>query len=433
MNDESLATSRTALKILLYSFPTSGHINPTLPLTTELVKRGHEVIYFATQSYAGQIRNAGADFRAIPDIIGIESKKLPFDLQAAKAKDIIPLFANGIANSINAIPELLACARQEAADMVLYDPMCMWGQQIVRLLALPSIAFYTTFPAMGQSPLAQQMALKDSDLLSMVSPVIRILGATIRVNLKDRIPVRPIFPREMLTNAAELNIAPIPRRFVPDGQAFDKRYLFIGPSVARQNEADDFPLERLRNEHTLYISLGTMLNKKPHFFRACLQAFAETEWQVVMSIGKTDPATLGPIPENFIVRPSVPQLKVLQNADLFITHGGMNSTMEGLWHGVPLIAIPSQPEQELVADRIAALGLGVRLNHNDVTPNILRNAVQTIMDQPAYRQRIAAIQAEMHAARGPLQAADAIEQYVDSRKGILAQAGGRGSSVAGNR
>jgi hypothetical protein len=62
------------------------------------------------------------------------------------------------------------------------------------------------------------------------------------------------------------------------------------------------------------------------FFRACVEAFAESRYQVVMSIGNNvsldDP---GPIPANFIARKFVPQLEILQRANLFITHGGMNS------------------------------------------------------------------------------------------------------------
>ena len=69
-----------------------------------------------------------------------------------------------------------------------------------------------------------------------------------------------------------------------------------------------------------------------------------------MSIGsKIDPASLGVIPNNFIVRPHVPQLEVLRRADLFITHGGMNSVSEGCWYGVQMIVLPQVGDQVVIA------------------------------------------------------------------------------------
>jgi UDP:flavonoid glycosyltransferase YjiC (YdhE family) len=67
------------------------------------------------------------------------------------------------------------------------------------------------------------------------------------------------------------------------------------------------------------------------FYQMCFDAFAQTEWQVVLSFGtRIDPAALKEPPANFLIAPHVPQLEVLSRADLFISHGGMNSTMESL-------------------------------------------------------------------------------------------------------
>ena len=67
------------------------------------------------------------------------------------------------------------------------------------------------------------------------------------------------------------------------------------------------------------------------------------------------------MPDHFIIRQHVPQLDVLEKAKLFVSHGGMNSTMEAMNAGVPLVVVPQMHEQEVTAKRVDELGLGVHL------------------------------------------------------------------------
>src|ERR1019366_8543763 len=71
-----------------------------------------------------------------------------------------------------------------------------------------------------------------------------------------------------------------------------------------------------------------------------LTPFGGAEYRVMMATGKVDRAALGAAPENFELREFVPQLQVLSQASLFVTHGGMNSVSEALWHEVPLLVFP---------------------------------------------------------------------------------------------
>src|SRR5262249_10273098 len=134
-----------------------------------------------------------------------------------------------------------------------------------------------------------------------------------------------------LADPGDRNIVFMPRAFHPFGDTFDERFLFVGPSIKERPAAGDFPLEELDRGTgpILFISLGTVFNNWPEFFDMCFEAFAGTPWRVVLSTGeRVDAEVLARAPSNFLARRHVPQLEVLKRAKAFVTHGGMNSTME---------------------------------------------------------------------------------------------------------
>lgn len=132
----------------------------------------------------------------------------------------------------------------------------------------------------------------------------------------------------------------------------------------------------------LFISLGTIFTNHPKFYRTCIEAFGDGSWQVAMTVGEVDTAALGPLPSTVDIRPRFPQLAVLRHAAAFVSHSGMNSTMEALYHGVPLITFPQVPEQVANTVRIQELGLGERLDAGTVTAEELRAAVTRIASNP---------------------------------------------------
>ena len=76
----------------------------------------------------------------------------------------------------------------------------------------------------------------------------------------------------------------------------------------------------------MYISLGTLLSDNSKFYNKCINAFSNKEYFVVLSTGfDIDLNEFGDLPENFLIRQSVPQQKLLEHVELFITHAGMNS------------------------------------------------------------------------------------------------------------
>ncbi|WP_323125864.1 nucleotide disphospho-sugar-binding domain-containing protein [Gracilibacillus oryzae] len=191
------------------------------------------------------------------------------------------------------------------------------------------------------------------------------------------------------------------RQFQPMAETFSEKFTFVGPTVKTS------PAYNEQARKVIYISLGTVLNQNKDFYQNCIKAFAGSDYEIVMSIGeKTDMASLGQIPENFTVENSVNQLSVLQRADLFITHSGMNSVNESLYFGVPMILYPFHSEQKLIAERVAELGAGMRLKGHKARE--LKEAVDRISRDASYFENAQELAVDFQRLGGAVEAADVV-------------------------
>jgi MGT family glycosyltransferase len=130
----------------------------------------------------------------------------------------------------------------------------------------------------------------------------------------------------------------------------------------------------------------------------------------VLQIGKhVDPAELGPVPDSVEVRSWVPQMAILEQADAFVTHAGMGSSAEGLYCGVPMIAVPQGAEQPMNADRLVELGVARRLDTEAATVSALRDALLHLTSDPGVAERCGRLRAEVRGEGGTARAADLIE------------------------
>ena len=127
----------------------------------------------------------------------------------------------------------------------------------------------------------------------------------------------------------------------------------------RPGEARPAWLDEPREHPLVLASLGTVMHAQPGLFEAIIEALADEPMEVVAAIGRDqDPARFGTPPANVRIEPFVPQIPVLERCDLFVTHGGFNSTKEALSLGIPLVVIPIGGDQPYGAARVEALGLG---------------------------------------------------------------------------
>ena len=120
------------------------------------------------------------------------------------------------------------------------------------------------------------------------------------------------------------------------------------------------------------------------------------------------------IPENIHIYKSVPQIEVLKQADVFVTHGGMNSVSEALVHGVPMVVIPFISDQPANAKRIEQLGLGKKLEYRQVNRDALKNIVLSVLSDKNVMDNISNMQRLVNQAPGNRGGASMIVDYYNN-------------------
>lgn len=161
--------------------------------------------------------------------------------------------------------------------------------------------------------------------------------------------------------------------------------------------------------------MGTIINNCSDFYNKCFEAFTGKDFQVILSVGnKIEISSLQHIPDNFVVRNYIPQLEVLKQVDVFISHGGLNSVSEALYYHVPVIAIPMVNDQPAVSKRINELGAGLALKMEEVTPDILLRTVHTILSNPIYKNNCINIGNSFIEAGGYKKAANDVINFINN-------------------
>jgi MGT family glycosyltransferase len=395
---------------LFVNIPVRGHVNPTLPVVADLVARGEDVTYCLPAEDESLIRSTGARFRPVANSFP-EARQ-----RTGGAMSLSELPAAGVRGAIRTLPELLEIVEGDRPSYVVYDAYCLAGRLVAQLAGLPAIATYATY-AFNEQALAVVSSRRPAGPSS--GPELPGFEEAVQ-ELVQRFNVGPFGLLDFLFHPEPLNIAFLPREFQPAGETFDDRWVFVGPSLGPRPEAEALPLEHLEGGPVAYVSLGTVYNERPDFFRTVLRAFEGTGWRVVIATGTwVDTGDLGPVPDNVILRAWVPQLEMLRRADVFVSHGGMNSTMEALAHAVPLVVVPQQSEQRVTAGRVAELGLGRHLDPDDVTPESLLEAVTALVSEPGVAEpgvaeRLAAMQKAALAGGGHERAAAEILRFAGS-------------------
>lgn len=392
-------------KVLFMNGPSQGHINPTIPLMEELIKRGEQITCFITEEYREKIERTGATFRACDNYL----KKY------YKPEHKIGLF-EGIEGLLNirymVIHDVLRQIKDEKFDYVIHDSILGCGSDIAQILKLPAVCSCTTL-----APSKKRVIIPDMSGFGLFKN--KVTGYSHYRNSwrtqkeqEELFGLKPSSPLDAYFRRGDLNIVYTSREFQPYSSDFDNSFKFVGPSISDRKENIEFPFEVLKGKKVIYISMGTVHNYRLDFYKICMDAFRGMDVQVVLSIGDTNNIeNLKNIPDNFIVRNYVPQIEILKHTDVFISHGGMNSTSEAIFSNVPLVLVPMAADQFLVAKRVEELKLGICLNKDKITSELLKKTVSKVLSNMEFVVRTKRIGETLRRAGGYKKAVDEIFEF----------------------
>ncbi|MED1738889.1 glycosyltransferase [Bacillus swezeyi] len=393
--------------VLMINFPGEGHINPSLGVTKELQRRGEKVVYYAVEEYAEKIKKTGAEVRLYPDFRDFLS--LGKNVTDEKEMDFAEIGYNMAKKADEIVQIIYQEVKDESYDYVIFDHHFLAGKIIAEMLELPSISLCTTF-AMDEGFVSSFTQNPQNDLER--SPYFEKFKQSL-CELNDQYPISLRQPFDVFSCRGDITIVFTSREFQPYAERFDEDYLFVGPSITNRQDPEGFPFEELEGETVIVISMGTIFNQQKDIYNMCIEALKDFDGKVVLSIGKnTNPNELDQIPDHFIVRSYIPQLELLKKADLFVTHGGMNSTNEGLYFDTPLLVIPMGGDQFFVASRVEQVGAGMMLDKTELSSSILRTKIKEIIENRSYANGAAKIGKSLRNAGGYQKAADAVFELV---------------------
>jgi len=412
-------------RIGILSFPSPGHYYPITALGRRLQSRGHEVVYFQVADLEPPIRAAGLEFHPIGQADFPLGKIRDLDEQLGKLKGFAAL--RFTLDRFNQSAKMIfrdapAACRDRGIDALLIDQVETSGGSVAEYLGLPFISVGLALPI----NIDASVPFSAYPWLHGLGPASRIrnwLGnkffeLTITSSLQRTIneqrqawglkPLRGI--NAFFSELAQ--VVQLPAALELSGRRVPPHFHYTGPWTDATGRAPvDFPWSRLDpNRPLVYASMGTLQNGLLQPYQIIAQACIGLDLQLVISLGGgQDPSVLADLPGDPIVVGYAPQLELIRRSTLTISHGGLNTVLESLARGVPMVVLPVTNDQPGVGSRVEWSSVGQSIPVGRLTVDRLHNAICEVLGNPIYHEQAKKFQSRIESGDGLTRAAELIE------------------------
>lgn len=407
----------------VFCFPGTGHINPITALARRLQQRGHRVIVFGIADTESRVRAADVEFYQVgaQDYPLGTLAELDRKLSALRGLSSFRFTVERVKNhSRMVLRDGPAAVKAAGVEAMLVDEADMAGS-VAEVLGLPFVSI-ACFPPLVQDDRIPPFVFGWGYDAGWLGRLRNRLGRMLLTRV-----AAPIY-KEVNAQRKSWGLVPLVHGFdglsrlaqitqLPEALEFPAAERpaclhYTGPFVDEKvREPVDFPWERLNGKPLVYASMGTLQNGSEGMFRTIAAACAGLDVQLVLSMGGgREPSELGELPGSPIAVRYAPQLDLVRRAAVVVTHAGLNTTLESLAEGVPMVAIPMGNDQPGVAARIEYGQAGIVLPLRRLSDERLRGAIDTVLREERYRSAARRLQAAIRDANGLERAADVIER-----------------------
>ncbi|MET1110037.1 MAG: nucleotide disphospho-sugar-binding domain-containing protein [Allosphingosinicella sp.] len=394
--------------------PLRGHYRPLSNLAAELIGRGHRATFLHHPDAAALVEAEGAGFEALGrDAAPVAGWTAPM----ARIRGLIGL--GGVLDGMVRFTDMFCREAPEAlrrigADAMIVDQLEAGGGLVAEHLGLPFASVAVTLPINREPGVPPPFVgwrydpgdkgekrnrggWRVSDFL------MRGVGDAIERNaLRLGLP-----PRRRLDQCLSptLQISQMiagldfPRKALPPDFHYTGPFRRGAPGAFELPPGDGRPL--------VYCTLGTLQGSRAGLFRKVAQACAKLDLRLLIRLGHLGRLTRGDLPGAPLIRDWVPQQAVLASADLMVCHGGMNTVLDSLSAGLPMVVMPLAFEQSAIASRLDRAGVA-RVLSPRASARRLAAAIDEI-ERPDFRARAEAVRRAIGEAGGVARAADLIE------------------------
>jgi UDP:flavonoid glycosyltransferase YjiC (YdhE family) len=369
-----------SMRILFTANPLVGHVFPLLPLMHAARDAGHEVVMATGGDMVAEVRRrgfatwaAGPSFDEAAAELREASRDRGINPGEQLAQDAVYLFARP---SVRRALDLIPRAAAWRPDLVISEITEFAGREA----AIAAGALSVTHGFGTHVPGTRQFA---SLIFEHVSAG---LGTPSRRHVFETglylDPCPPGLQSDELNGLDIRSIRPSSGQIVP-GDRLPQQFL------------------ALPKRPVVYVTLGTVVNDAD-LARSVLDAIEDLPISIAVTTGPgVDPAILGVRPDNVAVAEFVPQALILPYASAVVSHTGSGTMLGALAAGLPQVCLPRGADQFANADRVKAVGAGLRLLPEELTRDGLRRALQAVLYDDPYAQSARALQAQIAAMPSP--------------------------------
>ncbi|MBD2100079.1 glycosyltransferase [Leptolyngbya sp. FACHB-261] len=408
--------------------PFPGHLNPLAALGRELKSRGHRVTCLQIGDLELKVWSEGLSFYPIgsssyqPGSLAETFKQIG-KLSGLEALHYSVSFCQKVAQII--CEDAPSAIEATGIEFLLVDQLEPAGETVAELLGIPFISiccaqvihrtadippFFTpwSYQNSGWAHLRNRVAYYLLD--RGCQPILQVIN---QYRQQWKLPAcRHLY----VPSRALAQISQQPAAFDFPCAELPQQFHYVGPLRNPSPQIVSFPFEQLTGQPLIYASLGSVQNTKHNLFRDIAAACQGLDAQLVITHGRSmDTEGIEQLPGSPLVVEYAPQLEVISKAGLTITHGGLNTVLDSLTYGVPLVAIPITYEQPGTGARIRWTGTGEVLPVSALSIPRLQAAIQRVLTGDSYLRSAKRLKQEIHEAGGVNQAANIVEQVLNAQ------------------